>query len=135
MGFIFGTSCRVGYGYWARGSGPWAVRASKKSARAISSVLHYAEAATDHELYYYTTMDELLHPETDEKLVLCDSIIFLRYARGSIRARGSAFDIASPNLNEKKSSGVLPAKMFSGRRKFFRGTLVRHLWVEASCNQ
>ena len=102
LGFIFGTSCRVGYGYWARGSGPWVVRASKKSARAISSVLHYAEAATDHELYYYyyTTMDELLHPETNEKLALRDSIIFLRYARGSIRARDSAF--VSHKLNEKK---------------------------------
>ena len=30
-------SCRAGYGYWARGSGPWAVWASKKSARAISN--------------------------------------------------------------------------------------------------
>ena len=29
--------CRVGYSYWARGSGPRAVRASKKLARAISS--------------------------------------------------------------------------------------------------
>ena len=37
LGFIFGMSCRVGYGYWPRGSGPWAVRASKKSARAIST--------------------------------------------------------------------------------------------------
>ena len=37
LGFIFGMSCRVGYGYWARGSGPWTVRASKKSARAIST--------------------------------------------------------------------------------------------------
>ena len=27
---------RLRLGYWARGSGPWAVRASKKSARAIS---------------------------------------------------------------------------------------------------
>ena len=32
----------------------------------------YAEAATDHELCYdyYITMDELLNPETDERLVL-----------------------------------------------------------------
>ena len=29
-------SCRAGYGYWARASGPWAVWVSKKSARAIS---------------------------------------------------------------------------------------------------
>ena len=37
LGFIFGVSCRVGSGYWVRGSEPWAVRASKKSPRAISS--------------------------------------------------------------------------------------------------
>ena len=36
LSFIFGTSCRVGYGYSARDSGPWAVRVVKKSARAIS---------------------------------------------------------------------------------------------------
>ena len=36
-GLNFGISCWVGYGYWVRGSGPWAVRASKKSARAIST--------------------------------------------------------------------------------------------------
>ena len=33
---MFGMSCRVGYGYWAGSFGLWAVRASKKSARAIS---------------------------------------------------------------------------------------------------
>ena len=35
------------------------------------------EAATDHELcyYYYITMDELLNPETDERLVLYVCII------------------------------------------------------------
>ena len=38
LGFIFSMSCRAGYGYWARGSGPWAVWASKKSARVVSSV-------------------------------------------------------------------------------------------------
>ena len=33
---------------------------------------NYTEAATNHELcyYYYITMDELLNPETDERLVL-----------------------------------------------------------------
>ena len=40
-GFIFEKSCRVGYGYWSRGSGPWAVRVSKKSARAISTVYQH----------------------------------------------------------------------------------------------
>ena len=37
MSFIFSVSCQAGYGYWARGSGSWAVRASEKSARAISN--------------------------------------------------------------------------------------------------
>ena len=42
MGFgwvrlYFGVSCRVGHRYWARGSGPWAVRVAKKSAQVISS--------------------------------------------------------------------------------------------------
>ena len=39
----------------------------------ITRILLYAEAATDHELYYhyYIIMDELLNPGTDEKLVLC----------------------------------------------------------------
>ena len=27
LGFIFGMSCRAGYGYLAKGFGPWAVRA------------------------------------------------------------------------------------------------------------
>ena len=36
-GLHLGMSCRVGYGYWVRGSLQWAVRASKKSARAIST--------------------------------------------------------------------------------------------------
>ena len=35
--FLLVISCRVGYNYWARGFGPWEVRASKKSARAIST--------------------------------------------------------------------------------------------------
>ena len=35
---MFSMSCRAGYGYWARGSGPWAVWASKKLARVVSSV-------------------------------------------------------------------------------------------------
>ena len=30
LGFVFGMSFRVGYRYWARGSGPWAVRIAKK---------------------------------------------------------------------------------------------------------
>ena len=38
LGFIFGMSCRFGYSYLARGFGSWAVWASKKSARAISSL-------------------------------------------------------------------------------------------------
>ena len=29
---------RLAYRYWARGSGPWAVRVTKKSARAISTI-------------------------------------------------------------------------------------------------
>ena len=37
-GFVFGMSFLVGYRHWARGSGLWAVRVAKKSARAISSV-------------------------------------------------------------------------------------------------
>ena len=37
------SGCRVGYDYWARGYGPWAVRALKKSARAISA----AKMSTD----------------------------------------------------------------------------------------
>ena len=37
-GFIFGMSFLVGYRYWERGSRPWAVRFTKKSARAISTV-------------------------------------------------------------------------------------------------
>ena len=40
LGFIFGVSFRVGYRYWARGSGPWAVRVAKNSARAIFTTLH-----------------------------------------------------------------------------------------------
>ena len=38
-------------------------------------ILHYTEAATDHELcyYYYITMEELVNPETDERLILCDT--------------------------------------------------------------
>ena len=40
-----------------------------------TSLLHYTEAATDHELccYYYITMEELVNPETDERLILCDT--------------------------------------------------------------
>ena len=32
-------------------------------------ILHYTEAAADHELcyYYYITMEELVNPETDKK--------------------------------------------------------------------
>ena len=37
-GFIFGISLLVGYRHWARGSGPWAVRFTKKSARATYAV-------------------------------------------------------------------------------------------------
>ena len=37
-------------------------------------ILHYTEAATDHELcYYYITMEELVNPETDKRLILCDT--------------------------------------------------------------
>ena len=36
LGYVFGMSFRVGYRYWARSSGLWAVRVTKKSARAIS---------------------------------------------------------------------------------------------------
>ena len=39
-------------------------------------ILHYIEAATDHELcyYYYITMEELVNPETDKiRLILCDT--------------------------------------------------------------
>ena len=38
-------------------------------------VLHYIEAATDHELcyYYFITMEELVNPETDKRLILCDT--------------------------------------------------------------
>ena len=38
-------------------------------------IRHYTEAATDHELcyYYYITMQELVNPETDERLILCDT--------------------------------------------------------------
>ena len=31
---------------------------------------HYTEAATDHNLCYHRTIDELLNPETDKRLVL-----------------------------------------------------------------
>ena len=36
-------------------------------------ILHYTEAPMDRELcyYYYITMDELLNPDTDERIVLC----------------------------------------------------------------
>ena len=37
LGFVLGMSLRVGYCYWARGSGSWAVHVAKKSARAISN--------------------------------------------------------------------------------------------------
>ena len=37
-GFVFPMSFRVGYRYWVRNSGPWAVQVAKKSARAISTV-------------------------------------------------------------------------------------------------
>ena len=38
-------------------------------------ILHYTEAATDQELcyYYYITMEEPENPETDKRLVLCDT--------------------------------------------------------------
>ena len=36
-GIYFVMSCRVGYGYGARGFEPWAVRVAKKLALAISS--------------------------------------------------------------------------------------------------
>ena len=38
-------------------------------------VLRYTEAATDHKLcyYYYITIEELENPETDKRLVLCDT--------------------------------------------------------------
>ena len=43
---------------------PAIVRKAKLSL--VTRILHYTEAATDHELcyYYYTTIDELLNPET-----------------------------------------------------------------------
>ena len=37
--FIFGKSFRVGYRYWARGFGLWAVWVAKNSACAISTIL------------------------------------------------------------------------------------------------
>ena len=37
-GFIFGMSCRVGYGYWVSGSEPWTVQFAKKSARVLPSL-------------------------------------------------------------------------------------------------
>ena len=38
-------------------------------------ILHYTEAATDHELCYYycITKEELVNPETDERLIPCDT--------------------------------------------------------------
>ena len=43
----------------------------------LNSSTNYIEAATEYELchYCYITMNELLNPETDEKLVLCVCII------------------------------------------------------------
>ena len=49
-GIIFGMSCRVDYGDWARGYGPWVVRVAKMSTGVISSAslfLFYREVATD----------------------------------------------------------------------------------------
>ena len=37
MGFVFKMSFRFSYRYWARGSGPWAVRVAKN--RAISTII------------------------------------------------------------------------------------------------
>ena len=41
------------------------------SSQVVTRVLHYTEAAMDRKLccYYYITMDELLNPETDERIV------------------------------------------------------------------
>ena len=38
-------------------------------------ILHYTEAATDQELgyYYHIIMEELENPETDKRLILCDT--------------------------------------------------------------
>ena len=43
--------------------------------RVTLRILHYTEAATDHELryYYYITMEEPKKSETDKRLVLCDT--------------------------------------------------------------
>ena len=46
-GSIFGMSCSVGYRYWARGSGSWAVRVAKKSARAISNLQFLCASSKD----------------------------------------------------------------------------------------
>ena len=41
---LFCNELLVGYGYWARGFGPWAVWVAKKGARAISTLLSAVEA-------------------------------------------------------------------------------------------
>ena len=53
------------------------------------------QRTTSYVCYYYITMDELLNPEKDERLVLYVHVCMIPvwYARGSIG--GSAFDIAS----------------------------------------
>ena len=41
----------------------------------ILRILHFTEAAADHEFcyYYYITMEELVNPEIDKRLILCDT--------------------------------------------------------------
>ena len=64
---------------------PATIRQTKLSL--LTRMLHYTVAATDHELCYYyyryITIDKLLNPETDERLVLLrlyDSCV-IAYAR------------------------------------------------------
>ena len=60
----------------------------------ILRILHYTEAATDHQLcyYYYITMEELENSETDKRLVLWDQ--WCQFSGKSARFGGFYFYLA-----------------------------------------
>ena len=96
-------------------------------------LINYAEAATDSQLcyYYLKTMDERLNPETHKRFVSCVCIILLlRYAR--VVQSGAHLLISHHKdwTGKRKFKSTSLAKMFAGRRKFFRGPHVRHLWYK-----
>ena len=87
--------------------------------------------------YYLITLDELLNPESDERLVSCVCILY-NYNYCVIRAwfnQGLGFWYRIKNIirRKRKFKNTGFAKIFAGRRKFFRGPHVRHLWFRRNC--